>query len=301
MGASGEILEYLGARTIVAGLGLLPPAGARGIGELLGRTTFRFGVRRDTVRTQLAASFPDRSAAWIDRTSESCYRHFGREAASIARLQRTGPGPVPAQTDTDAATAGWIRDMADGRGTLVVTGHIGNWEVAGALLAARGVPLAAVVKRQRNARFDAWLGATRRRLGIEPVYMDDARREVPRLLASGRSVALVADQDARSRGLEVTFMGRPASTFRGPARLAIETGAPLVFGVAVRSGGGYLARIEPVDRADRGDETDELELTRRWVARLETWVRAYPEQYFWFHRRWKSAAHGVRNEGASDA
>jgi KDO2-lipid IV(A) lauroyltransferase len=135
--------------------------------------------------------------------------------------------------------------------------------------------------------------------------MDEARRAVPDLLAAGRSVALVADQDARSRGLDVTFLGRAASTFRGPARLALATRAPLVFGVALREEDGYVARIEPVwvpGATDAGGtDPDEFQLTSAWVGRLERWVRERPEQYFWFHRRWKSGGGGLRNEGGPDA
>src|SRR5690606_30946733 len=154
-----------------------------------------------------------------------CYRHFGREIVQMVRLPGALPG-LPERVETDEASERWIARMRGGEGTIVVTGHLGNWEMAGAYLAARHVRLAAVVKRQRNRRFDAWLMELRRRLGMEPVYTGDASRRVPRLLAAGHSVALVADQDAGRRGLPVTFLGRPAATFRGPARLALRTGAP---------------------------------------------------------------------------
>jgi KDO2-lipid IV(A) lauroyltransferase len=109
------------------------------------------------------------------------------------------------------------------------------------------------------------------------------------------SVALVADQDARGRGVFVPFLGRPASTFRGPARLSLETGAPLFFGAAIRDGDGYRAVVEPVESDLSGPEA-EVDLTRKWVARLEAWVRRHPDQYFWFHRRWKTVPDDFRPE-----
>jgi KDO2-lipid IV(A) lauroyltransferase len=174
-----------------------------------------------------------------------------------------------------------------GLGAVIVTGHLGNWEAAGAAVSQLGMPLAAVVKRQSNSRFDGLLVESRRRLGIEPIYMEEARVRMPDLIRSGVSVALVADQDARNRGIFVPFLGRPASTFRGPARLALQTGAPLFFGAAIREGDGYRAVVEPVI-ADRNGPGAERELTRSWVERLEYRVRLHPEQYFWFHRRWKT-------------
>lgn len=304
-----DLLEYAAARVLVAGLGRLPRGAAGRLGAGLGALAYGLGARRRLVLQQIAAAFPDATRERVAEIAVASYRHFGREMTEIARLQQAGTGDLSARASTDAATDGWIDRMRAGEGALIVTGHVGNWEVAGAMLAARGVPLAAVVKRQSNRRFDHWLAAARRRLGIQPVYMEDATFAIPRLLRAGRSVALVADQDARSHGLIVTFLGRPASTFRGPARLALATGAPLVFGASVREGEGYRVRMEPVHGAadasvagaaaarERGREA-ELELTRAWVERLEAHVRRFPEQYFWFHRRWKS---GDRNESRGGA
>lgn len=306
-----DLLEYAAARALAGGLGRLPRGLAGRLGAGIGDLAFRLGARRAVVLRQIAAAFPETGHERVKRIAAASYRHFGREIAEIAQLQRTGTAGLSGRTSTDGATDAWIDRMRAGRAALIVTGHVGNWEVAGALLAARGVPLAAVVKRQSNPRFDAWLVAARRRIGIEPVYMDDAMHAVPRLLRAGRSVALVADQDARSHGVIVTFLGRPASTFRGPARLALATGAPLVFGASVREGEGYRVRMEEVPgtsggpnapdaagRTGRRGRDAELALTRDWVERLDAHVRRFPEQYFWFHRRWKS---GDRNAPPDDA
>lgn len=290
MTAIAEQAEYFGARLLAGALGALPRGPASGLGAGVGMAAHAAGARRDIVREQIAAAFPGRDPAWVKDTALGCYRHFGREAAEIVRLHRTGGDALPARMRTDDDTERCIERMRAGQGTIVVTGHLGNWEVAGAYLAARGVRLAAVVKRQKNERFDTWIARSRHDVGIEPVYMDDAREVVPELLAAGRSVALVADQDARSRGVVVPFLGRPASTFKGPARFALTTGAPLVFGLAVREGGGYRSYIEPVRAAAEpatADEDSVRSLTRQWVTRLDRHVRERPRQYFWFHRRWK--------------
>lgn len=290
MSGIAEQVEFFGARLLAGALGALPrgPAGRLGAGA--GAAAHALRTRRDIVRSQIAAAFPERHAGWVEETALGCYRHFGREAAEIVRLHRTGGGTLPGRMQTDEATERCIARMLAGQGTIVVTGHLGNWEVAGAYLAARGVPLSAVVKRQSNERFDTWIAGSRRDVGIEPVYMDEAREVVPGLLAAGRSVALVADQDARSRGVVVPFLGRPASTFKGPARFALVTGAPLVFGLAVRDGSGYRSYVEPVRGTQEpvtADDESVLSVTRQWVERLDRHVRERPRQYFWFHRRWK--------------
>jgi KDO2-lipid IV(A) lauroyltransferase len=188
----------------------------------------------------------------------------------------------------------------------VVTGHLGNWELAGAVLAGLGFGVSAVVKRQGNRRVHRRLERLRRGLGVEPVPMAVAGRRIPGALSEGRVVALVADQDAGRKGVFVPFLGRPASTFRGPARLALEHRVPLVFGALVREAGRYRALARHVWSPDEGETASgagrgpadpgvpgpgrpgEDELTGAWVAELERAVRERPGQYFWFHRRWKT-------------
>ncbi len=274
-------------------LGGMPGPLARGVGIGLARLAYSpFGVRTDVVTRQIASAFPDRTDRWVRDTARACYVHFGREAVEIVRLTAGGTRDLMSRTvGADEARETFRAGDVPGLGAVIVTGHLGNWEAAGCVVASLGMPLAAVVKRQSNPGFDRLLVDSRRRMGIETVYMEDASRRLPELIRSGVSVALVADQDALNRGLFVPFLGRPASTFRGPARLALSTGAPLYFGAAIREGNGYRGILEPV-RGNAVADDPELDLTRRWVARLESWVRRHPEQYFWFHRRWKTQPPG---------
>lgn len=283
-----DLFEYLPARGAEATLGLLPTGISSGVGSGVGAAAWRFGVRRDTVEEQIGSAFPDRSPEWIRATTAMCYRHFGREIAMIARLARVGNN-VLLGSMRGAQEAMELHERTTGGegGSIIVTGHLGNWEVAGAFLAAVGLDMAAVVKRQRNRAFDRRMLDTRRRLGIEPIYMQDARKRIPEALREGKTVALVADQDAGDRGIFVPFLGRLASTFRGPARLSLTQSVPLFFGAAVRVGDTYQGILEHIDRPDPGTDA-ESEYTARWVARLETHVRRHPDQYFWFHRRWKT-------------
>lgn len=287
-----DLVEYLPARAAEAVLGSLPPGLADQIGRVAGSAAGSLGARRDVVERQIAESFPERSVAWISDVAGACYRHFGREVGTVARIGRTGGSFLLSRMARGRDAVDLHARVTEGSGAIIVTGHIGNWEAAGAFLAAAGLPMAAVVKRQRNPAFNERLLATRRRSGIEPIYMQDARTRVPAALEEGATVALVADQDAGDRGLFVPFMGREASTFRGPARLALAQGVPLFFGAALRAGRDYEAVLELVEPPPRGPGA-ELELTRRWVARLEAHVRRHPAQYFWFHRRWKTRPAGT--------
>jgi len=282
-----DLAEYVPARAAEAALASLPRGLAEGIGTAAGAGAWRLGTRREVVERQIAEAFPGRDPKWVDETARACYRHFGREIATIARIGRSGGGWLLPLVPGGYDLVAYHREITRGGGAIIVTGHIGNWEAAGAYLAARGLPMAAVVKRQRNPAFNERLLETRRRAGMEPIYMQDARTRIPQALREGKTVALVADQDAGERGVFVPFLGREASTFRGPARLALTQDVPLFFGAIVRLGNVYHPVLELVERSPQATDP-ELDLTGRWVSRLEAQVRRHPEQYFWFHRRWKS-------------
>jgi KDO2-lipid IV(A) lauroyltransferase len=182
--------------------------------------------------------------------------------------------------------------LAEGNGCILVTGHYGNWEIAAATVASRGVPIAAIVRRQGNRLVDERLDQLRRRLGVETIYQGEAPSRVPRVLRGNGVVGIVGDQDARRAGIFVPFFGRPASTHRGPALFALRLGAPVFACVARRlpeAGVRYEVAGERVPVPRTGDlEADVRALTALLAARLEAQVRRAPEQYFWFHRRWKT-------------
>lgn len=285
-------LEYAGFRLARAVLRSLPESWALGAGALLGWVAGAvLRIRRPVVDENLTRAFPDRDEGWRRRVAVASYRHLGREAVATFRLSGEPREVMVAHTEVVGLDA--LREaLADGRGAVVASGHLGNWEVGGAALASRGVPVDAVAFRQRNRLFDRDLVANRERLGMRVIPRGEASRAVFRSLEKGRVAALVADQDAGRRGLFVDFFGVPASTARGPAVFSLRSGAPLFLAIAlVLPGRPYRCRLhlEPVAYEPRGDvSTDVRGLVRAQVLALEAWVRDHPEQYFWQHRRWKT-------------
>ena len=264
---------------------------AERLAAALGRVVYRrLRIRADVVERQLRQAFPDRDEAWVRATAAASYAHLGREGMSMLRLSRQGPQDVIAITDVEGLEA--VRAAVEaGTGAVMVTGHFGNWEIGGAALTARGIPLDVVAQRQANPLFDRMINDARERLGMTVIRRGNATKEALRTLRAGRVIALVADQDARGSGLFVPFMGRPASTHRGPALLALRSGAPVFIGTAVRRPDGrYRVRMTPIPVPDVQDPDARLAaLTRAHVAALEAAVREEPGQYLWQHRRWKTA------------
>jgi KDO2-lipid IV(A) lauroyltransferase len=292
--ALAHALEYGTFRVLSAFLRALPEGLAQRLGAGLGWVVGSvLRIRRDVVERNLALAFPDRTARWRARTASASYVHLGREAVAVLRL--AGLAAPDMRVRTSVVGLEELREaLAEGRGAVLVTGHLGNWEIAGAALAVREVPLLAVAKGMANRRFGEALTAARERLGVRTVDVSRAPRDVMRALRGGGAVALVADQNAREFGLLVPFFGVRASTARGPAVFAIRARCPLFLGVMLRHPGWrprYQLTLERIDVERTGDsEWDVLALTTAHTAALERAVRAAPEQYFWQHKRWRKHA-----------
>ena len=283
--------EYTAFRAVIGALGTLDWERAGNLGARIGALGYRpLGIRRRVVERQIAAAFPGLDDAAVVRIARAAYEHLGRTSIEATMLARLGRGAV---LDLFEGADSWDaveQALAKGRGLILVTGHLGNWELAGAYLAARGVPLDAIARRMSNPLFDRYLTETRSRIGMVVVHDADAVRRTPRSLRENRAVAFLADQGVL--GLASTFVpffGRPAKTPRGPAVFALRLQVPLVFGVAIRQPGGkYRLAFEPVLVEDTGDRDRDVDaIVARYTATLERWVRRYPEQYFWHHRRWR--------------
>jgi KDO2-lipid IV(A) lauroyltransferase len=284
--------EYALTRTLEKVVSAMPERAADVFGANIGRAVYRMGIRRDVVEDNLRLAFPEKDDKWRAAIARKAYEHLGREATAMMRLSKLDSRAVIGRT----VPLGWDQmeaALGEGRGVLLVTGHYGNWEIAAASVAARGIPIAAIVRRQANRLVDERLQELRRKLGVETIYQSQASTRVPRVLRANGVVGIVGDQDARRSGIFVPFFGRPASTHRGPALFALRLSAPVFSCIARRLPGRevkYEVAGERVDVTRTGDlETDVTALTAELARRLERQVRLAPEQYFWFHRRWKSS------------
>jgi KDO2-lipid IV(A) lauroyltransferase len=173
---------------------------------------------------------------------------------------------------------------------------MGNWELCAAYMAARGLPLDVITMHMANPLADGFLRRTRERLGARVVFDDEAVRITPRALKEGRAVGFMSDQGAK--GLASTFVdffGRPAKTPRGAAVFALRGERPMIFVAAIREADGrYRFHTQEVPLATGGEREENVDNTvRNYTAVIEEYVRRYPEQYFWQHRRWRRQPPGT--------
>ena len=175
---------------------------------------------------------------------------------------------------------------------LVVTGHFGNWEVAGMAFGLVGFQSHAIARPLDNPYVDQFLRSFRERTGQKLLAKHGDFANIEAILKSGGILATLADQDAGPRGLFVDFFGHPASTHKAVALLALEHNVPMVVLGTPKCEGIYrlwgIDVIYPEDYADARDPIKEI--TQRFTAGLEQMIRqSSPEQYFWVQRRWKHA------------
>jgi Kdo2-lipid IVA lauroyltransferase/acyltransferase len=289
--------EYAAIRGAVAAMERLSFQRAGAIGGRIGRLGYRpLGIRRTVVERQLAAAFPEHDPSEVERIARAAYANLGRTSVETAILPSYSAGQI---IDLFEEVNGWsvVEDLLSrGKGLILVTGHLGNWELGGAYLAARGLPVDAVARHMANPLFDRYLTATRQRIGMQVVHDEDAVRRVPRSLRAGRAVAFVVDQGAVGLASTwVPFFGRYAKTPRGPAVFALRLGTPIVFGASLRRPSGrFQLNLEHIESRETGDrEADVDRIVADYTAVLEQWVRRAPEQYFWHHRRWKHQRPGT--------
>jgi KDO2-lipid IV(A) lauroyltransferase len=181
--------------------------------------------------------------------------------------------------------------MARGRGIFFLTGHFGNWELLAATHGLAGFGLSVVVRPLDNPYLDTLIARARERSGLRAISKREAVQGVREALARGECIGILLDQDAGRAGVFVPFLGRPASTSRALAVLAIKTRAPVLpaFIHRLPDGGHELVLDPEIPLAITGDLDHDIRVnTARFTEAIERHVRAHPEQWFWVHRRWKS-------------
>ena len=182
-----------------------------------------------------------------------------------------------------------VECLLSGRPLLVVTGHFGNWEMAGYCLGLLGFTTHAIARPLDNPYLDSFLRRFRESTGQKLLAKHGDFAKIQGLLDQGGVLATLGDQDAGARGLFVDFFGKPASTHKAVALLALEHKVPMLVTGTARIGGVYRVIATDIIFPEEHDGRPNAvkEITQRYTTALENLVRQHPEQYFWLHRRWK--------------
>ncbi len=294
---AGALLRLLALLVGLLPWGALAVLG-RGVGWLAGSVLRIRRAHVESAMGQAGIEAPSREAS-------AMYEALGRSAFEFLWIARRGarsrsPGPdlAPHVAIDPASAAPWRAALEGGRGVVVAASHTGNWDLAACAI-ARDVELLVVTKHLRAPSIDRFWQSTRARQGVTLTGAEGAMARARETLRRGGAVAMMIDQAPSSRRhtVGIEFLGQPALAERAPAALAAVARAPLVVAAARRSASGQhvlhvLQVIEP-----RGSEP-----AGAWIARatlsaaraLDAFVRAYPSQWLWLHRRWKQPDAGAR-------
>jgi KDO2-lipid IV(A) lauroyltransferase len=282
-------LEQAGFRLLAGVARALPGAAALRLGAACGRAAFALGLRRrvavENVAARLAPAGGRSEAARIARES---YVVAGRTLVSLIRADRISDAELWAVVPREEIES--LRDSFGARGSVLLSGHFGNWELLVLAVRRVGVPLATLAGDQANSAVDEAIRGIRTRAGLHPLSARTGLRDALAMLRSGGCVASLADQDARSRGIFVDFLGAPASAHVGMASMARRAGVPIASAVLVDLGGRYRCVQGPMWTPDAGAGEEENERAGAACLHrfLEEQIRRHPTNYFWAHRRWKT-------------
>ena len=236
--------------------------------------------RTATVRENLRLAFGEAD----EQVVRGVWRHFAEAAVDLMFFSRLYD-PDRFEEHFEIAGGGLEHyHESGGGGAILVTGHFGNWELFGTPFLRLGIPITPVVRPPHPAWLARRLDRFRRDQGQETIPKTNAIPLALKAIRGGKAVAFLMDRYAGRHGIQAPFFGRDVQTFSAPAALALKLGIPLYAGYSTRLGPGisYRCFVEPIPV-----EGDVLGLTAKINAVLEGYVRACPEQWWWFHRRFR--------------
>jgi KDO2-lipid IV(A) lauroyltransferase len=284
---------YLGVRIIVCIIQALSLHAARGLARGLAWLAYQVDKRhREVAKANLRHAFPGKfSEPEVDQLVRSVYRHFCTMLIEIIHLPRCFHTNNWRRYFNLANGKEMMDCLLSGRPLMVVTGHFGNWEMAGYALGLLGFTTYAVARPLDNPYLDRYLCSFREKTGQKILAKKGDFEQMQALLNSGGLIATLADQDAGQRGLFVDFFGQPASTHKAIALLALEHRVPLVVvgTPKVAEPLSYQVLVGDViyPEEHEGNPDAVRAITQQFTSALERLVRQAPGQYFWLHRRWK--------------
>ena len=287
---------YWAVRGIIGIFRLLPRRAALALGDTIGRMA-PLAARRDyrLAVEHLTIAFGDgKSPEEIARIARKVFRNAAMNFVDTARF------PVMSEDEIlgivvphglEHLEAAYAR----GHGVLSLTAHVGCWEIMGQYYTTIGMPTAAIARRLYDPRFERMLVDSRKRRGVVNITRGSDTRDIIRMLKQNHMVGVLVDQDMKVKGVFVDFFGKPAHTASAPALLSIRYAAPIVPMFASRDDAHrhHLWIEEPLEVPDTGDREEDIRLLTVACSRVtEDFIRDHPEEWVWFHRRWKTRPPG---------
>ncbi|MBP5284561.1 MAG: hypothetical protein ILO34_00440 [Kiritimatiellae bacterium] len=289
--ALAENLEYCALRTFCALANAIPYRVAIALADAIGFiATDVAGLHRRRTLERLRSVFPDRGRRELGRISRRSFANLLENGVEMMRAHRFDREWMDRHVVDGKLYKDRLQKYVDeGKGVVIMVPHSGNWYMAAWSMAKYGLKLFSIAAKQRNSKIDAWM---KRQYGdIEVLERGSARTlvDIRRKLESGRAFAILPDLRAPAEDVEVDFLGGKANVSHAGAMFAVRSGSPIVVAMMRRECGRHVfdhigtLRPDP-SAADRRAEAERL--TKAAMAMLDERIRKYPEQWFWYNKRW---------------
>jgi len=247
-------------------------------------------IRKKTVLENLHNAFTDYDEKKVKNIAFGSYKSFAIALAEILYMPAMSKEEIIKQVD--CSNPELIREKyEENNGVILLSAHFGNWEYIAISVAAQlNISFSVIIKPQRNPYVTNWMNKARTRWNNEIVPLGISIKQTYQTLKDKKIVAMVADQRGPEESIKVNFFGRNLSVHTGPAALSLKTGAPVLYGISVRQDDySYKLVMSEISKENLPDSNEEKikELSQRHMSYLEGYIRKYPEQWLWMHKRWK--------------
>ena len=268
----------------------LPLKLAYGIALFVSDLHYFFAVKdRKATKENLKAIFPDKTDREIRKIRIRISRNFAKYLVDFFRFSKIDTEYI--KKNIRIENIHYLDDvLSRGKGAIIVTAHLGNWELGGVVIALSGYPFWAVALPHKDKKVDDFFRTQREIKGVRVIPVGRAVRQSLEILRANKALALVGDRDFSEKGLVLNFFGKPTVFPQGPAALSLKTGATIITGFMMRNpDDSFTLRFEkPLDFVPTGDrEKDSISLTAGYKNIFEEYIRKYPDQWYVFRKFWK--------------
>lgn len=259
------------------------------LASFLAQGYYLFALRdRRNVKANLRTIFPAKSNRQLRKISRMIFRNFAKYLVDFFRFEKLDRQLIDKNIKLENLHY-FDEALAKGNGVVVLTAHLGNWELGGVVIAQLGYPFWAVALPHKNKKVNDFFDAQRNRKGVKVIAMGKAVRSCITQIRHGNMVALVGDRDFTEKGIVIDFFGRPTHFPEGPAALSLMTGASIVPGFMLRNpDNSFTLRIEkPIEFSPTGNKTQDLaDLIGVYKNIFQDYISKYPEQWYVFRKFW---------------
>ncbi|OGW87014.1 MAG: hypothetical protein A3C35_00630 [Omnitrophica bacterium RIFCSPHIGHO2_02_FULL_46_11] len=249
--------------------------------------------RAKTVRHLKEAFGNEKSEREFLKIGQEAFIHLSKSAIDVLCFPKLNQKRIERLVRFDVGRSLLDDALARGNGAIVLTGHIGNWELLASYFRFLGYPGSLVGRRIYYELFNQVLVSLRKSALVSTIYRDESPRQVLAELKANHTIGMSADQDVDSiEGIFVPFFGKPAWTPTGPAKIALASGAAIVPAFMMHEGDHYRLFVEePIwPSQEESKEKAVKMMTEAWSQIVERYVRLFPNQWVWMHNRWKTKA-----------